>query len=87
MTVHAVGCNFVDTAEGYGLYTNEELLGRALKSRRDKVIIATKFGFRFAGGKQLGTETDSRPESIVKAVEGSWGGCKLLYRSALPTPY
>jgi aldo/keto reductase family protein/AAA domain-containing protein len=61
-----LGCNFFDTAEGYGPYTNEELLGRALKSRRDKVILATKFGFRFAGGKQLGTERDSRPESIVK---------------------
>jgi aryl-alcohol dehydrogenase-like predicted oxidoreductase len=43
-----LGCNFFDTAEGYGPYTNEELLGRALKSRRDKIILATKFGFRFA---------------------------------------
>src|SRR5258705_14014327 len=46
-TVHRaieLGINFFDTAEGYGPYTNEELLGRALKGRRDKAIVATKFG-------------------------------------------
>jgi aryl-alcohol dehydrogenase-like predicted oxidoreductase len=66
-----LGCNFFDTAEVYGPYTNEELLGRAFKGIRDKVIIATKFGFRFENGKQAGTERDSRPETIRKAVEGS----------------
>lgn len=66
-----LGCNFFDTAEGYGPYTNEELLGRAFKDRRDRVIIATKFGFRFENGKQVGSERDSRPEHIREAVEGS----------------
>src|SRR6266481_6547859 len=51
-----LGCTFFDTAENYGPFTNEELLGRALKGRRDEVIIATKFGFRFEGGKQVGAE-------------------------------
>jgi aryl-alcohol dehydrogenase-like predicted oxidoreductase len=73
-TLHSaieIGCTFFDTAEGYGPFTNEALLGRALKGRRDQVIIATKFGFRFEGGKQVGTERDSRPEHIREAVEGS----------------
>jgi aryl-alcohol dehydrogenase-like predicted oxidoreductase len=66
-----LGCTFFDTAEGYGPFTNEELLGRALKGRRDQVVIGTKFGFRFQDGKQVGTERDSRPEHIREAVEGS----------------
>ena len=66
-----IGCNFFDTAQGYGPLTNEELLGRAFKGRRDQVIIGTKFGFRFKDGKQVGTETASRPEYIREAVESS----------------
>jgi aryl-alcohol dehydrogenase-like predicted oxidoreductase len=66
-----LGCTFFDTAEVYGPFTNEELLGRALKGRRHQVVIATKFGFRFENGKQLGTERDSRPAHIREAVEGS----------------
>jgi aryl-alcohol dehydrogenase-like predicted oxidoreductase len=66
-----LGCNFFDTAEVYGPFTNEELLGRAFKGRRDEVVIATKFGFRLEGGKQVGGERDSRPEHIREAVEGS----------------
>ncbi|MET0506282.1 MAG: aldo/keto reductase [Luteibacter sp.] len=66
-----LGCDFFDTAEGYGPYANEELLGRAFASRRDEVVIATKFGFRFENGRQVGAETDSRPQSIRSAVEGS----------------
>src|SRR3984957_5573254 len=66
-----LGCNFLDTAEVYGPYTNEELLGRALQGRRAEVVIATKFGFRIEGGKQVGSERDSRPEHIREAVEGS----------------
>jgi aryl-alcohol dehydrogenase-like predicted oxidoreductase len=66
-----LGCTFFDTAEIYGPFTNEELLGRALKGRRDQVVIATKFGFRVEGGKQVGTERASRPEHIREAVEGS----------------
>jgi aryl-alcohol dehydrogenase-like predicted oxidoreductase len=66
-----LGCNFFDTAQVYGPFTNEALLGRALKGRRSKVIIATKFGFRIENGKQAGTERNSRPENIRNAVEGS----------------
>ena len=66
-----LGCNFFDTAEVYGPFINEELLGRAFKGQRAKVIIATKFGFRLENGKQVGTDRDSRPEHIRKAVEGS----------------
>lgn len=66
-----LGCNFFDTAEVYGPLTNESLLGRAFKDRRDKVIIATKFGFRVKDGKQVGFERTSRPDDIRAAVEGS----------------
>jgi aryl-alcohol dehydrogenase-like predicted oxidoreductase len=66
-----LGCTFFDTAEVYGPLANEELLGRALKGRRDQVVLATKFGFRFEGGKQVGSERDSRPEHVREAVEGS----------------
>ncbi len=66
-----IGCTFFDTAQGYGPLTNEELLGRAFKGRRDQVVIGTKFGFRFKDGKQVGAETASRPEYIREAVEGS----------------
>jgi aryl-alcohol dehydrogenase-like predicted oxidoreductase len=66
-----LGCTFLDTAEVYGPHTNEELLGRALEGRRDQVTLATKFGFRLENGKQMGTDRDSRPETIRRAVEGS----------------
>ncbi|RUY30056.1 aldo/keto reductase [Mesorhizobium sp. M7A.F.Ca.US.001.04.1.1] len=66
-----LGCTFLDTAEVYGPYDNEALLGRALKGKRDQVTIATKFGFRIENGKQTGT--DSRPEHIREAVEASLG--------------
>jgi aryl-alcohol dehydrogenase-like predicted oxidoreductase len=66
-----LGCTFLDTAEVYGPYMNEALLGRALKGKRDQVTIATKFGFRIENGKQVGT--DSRPEHISEAVEASLG--------------
>jgi aryl-alcohol dehydrogenase-like predicted oxidoreductase len=66
-----LGINFWDTAEVYGPFTNEELLGRALKSkRRDTVIIATKFAFRFnEKGEMAGL--DSSPANIKRAIEGS----------------
>ena len=64
------GITFFDTAEVYGPFTNEALVGEALAPVRNRVVIATKFGFRFApDGKQLGQ--DSRPEQIRQAVEGS----------------
>ena len=66
-----LGCSFLDTAEVYGPFANEELIGRALKGRRDQVTIATKFGFRIEGGKQVGAERDSRPATIRRAVDGS----------------
>jgi aryl-alcohol dehydrogenase-like predicted oxidoreductase len=64
-----LGVTLFDTAEVYGPYTNEELLGRALQGRRDAVIIATKFGFRFGDDGISGL--DSRPEHVREAVEGS----------------
>lgn len=64
-----LGLDFFDTAEAYGPFTNEELLGRAFKGRRDKVILATKFGWTFANGKLVGL--DSRPEHIREVVEAS----------------
>jgi aryl-alcohol dehydrogenase-like predicted oxidoreductase len=64
-----LGLNFFDTAEAYGPFANEELLGRALKGKRDKAIIATKFGFRFENGKISGV--DSRPDHIREVVEQS----------------
>jgi aryl-alcohol dehydrogenase-like predicted oxidoreductase len=73
-TIHRaidLGCTFFDTAEVYGPHANELLLGRALAGKRDRVVIATKFGFRIENGKQVGTELDSRPEHIREAVEGS----------------
>jgi aryl-alcohol dehydrogenase-like predicted oxidoreductase len=66
-----LGCTFLDTAEVYGPFANEELLGRALEGRRGQVVIATKFGFRIEEGKRFGGERDSRPERIRAAVEGS----------------
>jgi len=64
------GVTFFDTAEVYGAYTNEELVGEALAPVRDQVAIATKFGFKIdAGGKQTGL--DSRPEHIKEVAEAS----------------
>jgi len=64
-----LGVTFLDTAEVYGPFTNEELLGRALAGRRDRVVLATKFGWRIEGGKVVGL--DSRPAHVREAVEGS----------------
>ncbi|WP_300759680.1 aldo/keto reductase, partial [Janthinobacterium sp.] len=58
-----------DTAEQYGPFENEKLLGRALKGRREQVVLATKFGFRIDNGKTTGT--NSHPAHIKLAVEGS----------------
>jgi aryl-alcohol dehydrogenase-like predicted oxidoreductase len=66
-----LGCTFLDTAEVYGPFANEALIGRALKGRRNLVTIATKFGFKLENGRQVGAERDSRPKSIRAAVEGS----------------
>jgi aryl-alcohol dehydrogenase-like predicted oxidoreductase len=71
-TIHRaieLGITFFDTAEVYGPFANEELLGRALKGKRDRAIVATKFGFKIEDGRSTGT--DSRPAHIREAVEGS----------------
>jgi aryl-alcohol dehydrogenase-like predicted oxidoreductase len=55
--IHAAverGVTFFDTAEAYGPFANEELVGEALAPFRDRVVIATKFGFKYDGGKQAG---------------------------------
>ena len=65
-----LGITFFDTAEVYGPFTNEELVGEALAPLREKVVIATKFGFKFGpNGEPMGV--DSRPENIKRAAEGS----------------
>ncbi len=72
------GVTFFDTAEVYGPYDNEELLGEALAPFGDKVVIATKFGFKHgANGPTTADGLDSRPEHIKKAVEGSLKRLKL----------
>jgi aryl-alcohol dehydrogenase-like predicted oxidoreductase len=63
------GVTFFDTAEAYGPFTNEEVVGQALAPVRDQVVIATKFGFTFEHGKQAGL--DSRPSHIREVVEAS----------------
>ena len=65
------GVTFFDTAEVYGPFTNEELVGEALAPVRDRVVIATKFGFSFKGGKQVPGSLDSRPSHIREVVEAS----------------
>jgi aryl-alcohol dehydrogenase-like predicted oxidoreductase len=63
------GVTFFDTAEVYGPFTNEELVGQALAPFRDRVVIATKFGWKIEGGKQAGL--DSRPAHIKAVAEAS----------------
>ena len=72
-TIHRaleLGVNFLDTAEIYGPFENERLVGRAIKGRRDDVVLATKFGFAIdAEGRIEGT--NSRPEHVREACDGS----------------
>ncbi len=71
-TIHRaleLGVDYLDTAEVYGPFTNETLLGRALKGRRDGVVVATKFGFAIDDGKVAGV--DSRPAHIRDVVDAS----------------
>src|SRR5580700_1931121 len=72
-TIHRaidLGVTLIDTAEIYGPYTNEELVGRALQGRRNEVVLATKFGLiSHAGGRPWAL--DSSPANIRTAVEGS----------------
>jgi aryl-alcohol dehydrogenase-like predicted oxidoreductase len=70
-TIHRaleLGCDFLDTAEAYGPWTNEKLLGRALKGRRDEVVIATKFGWEYTPeGQRVGP--NSRPDHIREVAD------------------
>lgn len=67
-----LGINFFDTAEVYGPYTNEELVGEALEPFKGQVVIATKFGFEmYPDGRPGWVGLNSRPEHIRRAVEGS----------------
>jgi aryl-alcohol dehydrogenase-like predicted oxidoreductase len=63
------GVTFIDTAEVYGPYDNEELVGDAIAPMRDQVVVATKFGWNIVNGRMLGV--DSRPEQIRRVAEGS----------------
>ena len=68
-----LGCNFLDTAEMYGPYANEQLLGKALAGRRGDVVLATKFGIRWEPTKEDPTNRvlDGSPENARRALEGS----------------
>jgi aryl-alcohol dehydrogenase-like predicted oxidoreductase len=71
-TIHRaidLGVTFFDTAQIYGPFQNEELVGEAIRGKRDKLVIATKFGFRFDGTQITGV--DSSPANIRTSVEGS----------------
>ena len=75
-TIHRaleLGCNFLDTAEMYGPFKNEELVGKALAGRRDHWIVATKFGIRFAPTEDNPTNRvfDGSPENVRRSIEGS----------------
>ena len=69
------GITFFDTAEVYGPYLNEELLGEALAPHRGNVVIATKFGFKFENGKNVGT--DSSPKNLKQVAEDSLKRLKI----------
>jgi aryl-alcohol dehydrogenase-like predicted oxidoreductase len=75
-TIHRaleLGCTFLDTAEMYGPYTNEQLLGKAIAGRRDEVQLATKFGLRYAPTADNPTNRvlDGSPENVRRSIEGS----------------
>lgn len=77
-TIHRaleLGVNFFDTAEIYGPFTNEELVGKALKGKRDQAIIATKFGFKIENGVAAGA--DSTPKNLKKVAEESLKRLKI----------
>jgi len=65
------GVNFFDTAEVYGPFTNEELVGAALAPIRDQVVIATKFGHDINPGEPRRSRVNSRPEHIKQVAEAS----------------
>ena len=77
-TIHRaldLGITFLDTAEAYGPYLNEELVGRAIAGRRDGVVVATKFGFVFGGGDMRGV--DGSPANVKRVADASLGRLKI----------
>lgn len=73
-TIHRaldLGVNFLDTADMYGPFTNEELVGRAVKGKRDEFIIATKFGIQLDAGDPYKRNINGKPEYVRQAVEAS----------------
>ena len=73
-TIHRaleLGCNFLDTAEMYGPYENEKLLGKALEGRRDEVVLATKFGIVADPDDPKKRSLDGSPENVRRSIEGS----------------
>ncbi|HEY3189581.1 MAG TPA: aldo/keto reductase [Solirubrobacteraceae bacterium] len=75
-TIHRaleLGCTLLDTAEMYGPFTNEQLVGRAIAGRRDEVVVATKFGIRFAPTEENPTNRvlDGSRENVRRSIEGS----------------
>src|SRR5437667_382634 len=65
-----LGATFLDTADMYGPFKNEELVGKAIRDRRDRVVVATKFGV-VRGENPLDRGINGKPEYVKKAVEGS----------------
>jgi len=81
-TIHRaleLGLNFLDTADVYGPYTNEELVGRALAGRRNAVFLATKFGFVRDAGNPVARVIDARPEWVQQACEASLKRLKVTH--------
>ena len=74
-----LGVTFLDTAEVYGPYTNEELVGRAVAGRRDRFEITTKFGFAIDPGRPPDRTVDGRPENVRQACEGSLARLRVDY--------
>jgi len=73
-TIHRaleLGCNFLDTADMYGPFINEELVGRAIRGRRDKVVLATKFGIVRDEKNRMARSISGKPEYVKKSCEGS----------------
>src|SRR5260370_7111716 len=73
-TIHRaleLGSNFLDTADIYGPYTNEELVGRAIKGKRDQVVLATKFGIVRDPSNPTARGVSGKPDYVKKSCEGS----------------
>src|SRR6202165_5594472 len=73
-TIHRaleLGINFLDTSDAYGPFTNEELVGKAIRGRRDQVVLATKFGLLRDPANPAARGVDGKPEYVRKACEAS----------------